>query len=306
MKYIYVSAIIFLLFVVVGCTNSGENYDNTRRDREYLEIKGSDTMVQLVSNLAEAYSEIDSSVRISATGGGSGTGIAGLINGENQIVSSSRPIEEEELNLASQKGLQVIEIIIGKDTISVIVNQDNDITKLTMDELGKIFKGEITNWKEVGGEEAIISLYGRQSTSGTYRFFREEVVKDEYSPNKRSMEGNQAIVEAIRQDKTGIGYVGIGYILNENKELVQGINVISVANNEESEYNSPISGNIENYPISRNLYQYVANKPSKNSALYKFIEFELSNEGQNIVQETGFFPISINEIEMNQKNLGIE
>jgi len=285
---------------VVADTQKSSTQSGTQKEQamEKIEITGSDTMLQLVSSLAEAFKEKDNNVRISVTGGGSGTGIASLINGDIDIADASRKIKSTELQSARDNGAEAIEIPIARDTLSVIVHPSNKIDKLTIEEISKIFKGEITNWKELGGADSTITLYGRQSTSGTYVYFMEEVVKGDYSPKMRNMEGSQAIVDAVSQDKTGIGYTGIGYVMDENKNPITSVKTLKVAKDKNSEYVTPLDdANIDTYPISRELYQYLANKPSVDSAIYRFITFIISDEGQDVVENAGFVKISAEERE---------
>jgi len=265
-----------------------------------IEIKGSDTLLQLVSNLAEAYSNNNPSAKISVTGGGSGTGIAALINGEVDVADASRKIKDEEIKQAQERGSNPWEFIIARDMLSVIVHGDNGVDELTIEQLSRIYKGEITNWKDVGGDDKEITLYGRQSTSGTYVFFMEHVVKDDYSSKMRNMEGNQAILDAVKQDKTGIGYVGIGYLVDENGNKVSGINVVKVSDG--GNYISPLDkGKISEYPLSRPLFQYLTKRPNKGFAIYDFLIFELSSEGQNIVEKAGFVEITSVDREHNEE-----
>lgn len=300
MRYIYLIAILFLIVVAVGCTNQIRITGEVVKNIEDIEIKGSDTLLQLVSNLAEAYSEVNPTARISVTGGGSGGGIAALINGEIDVADSSRPIKEKELKQAEERGIKPWEFIIARDMLSIIVNEDNPISKLTVEQVSRIYKGEITNWKEVGGKDQKITLYGRQSTSGTYVFFMKEIVKGDYSPRMRNMEGNQAILDAVKQDQTGIGYVGIGYIVDEKGNPVSGIKIIKIAKNKDSIYVSPLEESKHSeYPLSRPLFQYLAKKPVKDSAIYNFLIFELSSRGQQIVKESGFVTITAEDRKHN-------
>jgi len=302
MKYIYLIVVMFLVILTAGYLinkQSGISGDVVK-NTEDLEIKGSDTLLQMVSSLAESYSEVEPSARISVTGGGSGVGIASLINGEIDIADASRKIEEDEIKQASNNGVDIWEFIIARDMLSVIVNEDNSVSELTMDEIGKIYRGEINNWEELGGEDKEITLYGRQSTSGTYIFFMEHVLEGDYSAKMRNMEGNQAILDAVKQDKSGIGYVGVGYLADENGKQISRIDVIKVAKDKSSEYISPLNKEkLPDYSISRPLYQYFANKPAKNSASYNFLIFELSAQGRDVIQKSGFDEIT--EID-NQHN----
>ncbi|MBN2053174.1 PstS family phosphate ABC transporter substrate-binding protein [Candidatus Woesearchaeota archaeon] len=285
--------VILVAVLLAGCAGKNAVTGNVVKEQksqvENIEIKGSDTLLQMVSNMAEAYRTSSPEVRISVTGGGSGAGIAALINGEIPIADASRPIKSEELKQAADKGMQVQEFAIARDMLSVIVNKDNPVEKLTMEQLSKIFKGEITSWKELGDVDKQISLYGRQSTSGTYAFFMEHVVQADYSPKMMNMEGNQAIIDAVKHDKSGIGYVGIGYLLDEAGKPIQGVRIVPVASDENSEYISPLDqSKIEEYPVSRVLFQYFANPPAKGSELHKFLLFELSEQGQRIVEKSGY------------------
>ena len=304
MRYIYLMVILFLVVVAVGCTNQSRITGEIVKNIEDIEIKGSDTLLQLVSNLAEAYTEVKPTARISVTGGGSGGGIAALINDEIDIAVASRSIKEKELKQAEERGIKPWEFIIARDMLSVIVNEDNPILKLTIEQVSRIYKGEITNWKEVGGKDQKITLYGRQSTSGTYVFFMEEIVKGDYSAKMRNMEGNQAILDAVKQDQTGIGYVGIGYIVDEKGNQVSGIKIIKIAKDEDSVYVSPLEESKHSeYPLSRPLFQYLAKKPVKDSPIYNFLIFELSNEGQQIVKKSGFVPITADDMKYNEELL---
>lgn len=296
MKYGLVFALIILSVFLFGCasqSNSGPagNAALTTQSAQSLEIKGSDTMLQLVSNWAEAFSRTEPATSISVTGGGSGTGIAALINGEIFVANSSREIKEEEILQARERGFEPLEFVVARDTLSVIVHKGNPLSQLSMEEVGRIFRGEITNWKEVGGNDEPITLYGRQSTSGTYVFFQEHVLKGDYALTMRNMEGSQAIVDAVAQDRTGIGYVGVGYA--KTGEETGRTKTLSIALDAQSEFISPFDKEKElQYPISRGLFQYVSDKFPKDSAAYRFLAFEISGQGQNIVLESGFVEIT--------------
>ena len=267
-----------------------------------IQIKGSDSEVNLVQRLAEVFMKKHPDANIAVTGGGSGTGIAALINKKTDIANSSRDLSPKEEEEAKKAGVQPFRIIFATDGISVVTHPANPISKLTLEQLGKIFKGEITNWKEVGGKDAKISLYGRQSNSGTYVFFREFVVKADYSPHMKAMNGNAQIVEAIKKDKDGIGYVAVGYVVDEKGKIMPGIKILNIATDAQSEAYSPAK--MENvmskkYPITRPLNQYTNGNPS--GKLSDFIKFELSKEGQEIVRKEGFFPVQKDWMEFNRK-----
>ena len=273
------------------------------QSQQFLQIKGSDTLVNLVQRFSEVYMEKNPNTAIAVTGGGSGVGIAALISNRVAIADASRPMKAREKTAAKENGVIPYEIVIGIDGLSVIVNDKNPVKSLTVDQIGAIFRGEISNWGEVGGPNMPISLYGRQANSGTYVFFQEQVLgKKNYSPKMKRMNGNAQIVEGIKADKTAIGYVGVGYVLNDKGNLYEGIKVLKVATDVNSKPVTPlIADNVKSgrYPIARALYQYINGKPK--GALKDFIVFELSSEGQKVVEEMGFYPVSGKYIEQNKK-----
>ncbi|HNX90257.1 MAG TPA: phosphate ABC transporter substrate-binding protein [Candidatus Omnitrophota bacterium] len=266
-----------------------------------VQVKGSDTLINLVQKLSEVYMEKNPDKVISVTGGGSGTGIAALVNGKCSIANASRLIKTKEVDMAVSRGVDPKKVIVAVDGLCFLVNSSNVITQLTVDQLGKIFRGEITNWKEVGGDDKPISLYGRQSNSGTYDFVMEFLTKGDFSPKMRQMNGNAQIIEGVKADPTAIGYVGIAYVKG-----VEGIHVLEVSRAVGGKYFSPMNdADIKNgnYPLARPLYQYVDGMPAAD--VKDFIAFELSPEGQNIVKEEGFFEIPEEYIKNNKATVGI-
>lgn len=262
-------------------------------------IKGSDTMLNLTQRLSEAFSAVRPDVTVSVTGGGSGVGINAIINREVDIANASRSIKSKEISSARANGVNPVEIIIALDGLSVIINSKNPVSRLTIDQIGAIYRGEITNWNQLGGPNKKIVLYGRQPNSGTFVFFREEVVKGEYAPSMRQMNGNAQIVEGVKADEGGIGYVGLGYIRN-----IEGIKPVAIAKKAGESYVSPTdeaavkSGK---YPLTRPLYHYLNGKPK--GIVRDFILFELSPEGQKIVEEEGFVPVTENYMQRNNQVL---
>ncbi len=284
--------ILSFVFIIINILISSDVYA-----QKMIQIKGSDTLINLVQRMSEVYMEKYPKTYIAVTGGGSGTGIAALINGKCDIANSSRIMEPRELNQAKDRGIDVKRVVIAMDGLSIITNKNNPVKQLTIDQLGKIFRGEITNWKELGGKDMQITLYGRQSNSGTFIFFREAILKGDYSQNMNRMNGNAQIVEAIKQDVSGIGYVGVGYVKN-----AKGINVLKIAKDMNSEYISPLNMSaVEQgkYPIARPLNQYINGIPK--GAMKDFIEFELGDRGQEIVKEEGFFPVPVKYQNLNHK-----
>ncbi|MCM8760572.1 MAG: phosphate ABC transporter substrate-binding protein [Candidatus Omnitrophica bacterium] len=265
-----------------------------------IQIKGSDTLINVVQKLAEVYMAKKPGTMIAVTGGGSGTGIAAMINKTCDIANASRDMKASEVEKAMAKGVDPKRVVVAIDGLSIVTNAQNPVKKLTIDQIGKIYRGEITNWADVGGENLPITLYGRQSNSGTYDFMKEVVMKGEYSSALKSMNGNAQIIEAIKQDKSGIGYVGVGYAKDAS-----GITVLDVARNPALGYYSPLnSADVKSgkYPVSRPLNQYINGIPT--GVVKDFLEFELSSEGQAIIEKEGFFAIPEEYQRYNDSTLG--
>lgn len=283
---------VSLLFTACGATDT----TNT------IVIQGSDTEVQLVSAIVEAFSVDHPDAHISVGGGGSAVGIAALINGETDIANSSRQMKPEEIQSGRDKGMDPREFILARDGLSVIIHPSNPVSTLTLEEVSRIYKGDVTNWKDVGGEDLPIVLYGRQSTSGTFGFFRDTVVKADYAESMRQMEGTQAIVDAILADKEGIGYAGVGYVAAENGQARKGIKPVSIASKKGAVAVSPLdmaavlSGK---YPIFRRIYQYLPTLPTKDSLLAQLLVFETSERGMEIVRKQGFYPLTSEDLAQN-------
>ena len=274
--------------------------------RGMMQIKGSDTLVNLVQILSEEFMAKNSRTPIAVLGGGSGTGIAALINNTCDIANHSRPMKDTEYQQAKDKGIVTRTFIIAIDGLSVIVNPGNGISRLSMDQIGAIYRGEITNWREVGGANQEISLYGRQSNSGTFVFFQEHVLgKQDYSQDMKRMNGNAQIVEGVMADKAGIGYVGVGYIVDQKTGKVRpGIKVLNVSKDADSQAYSPLDKaavDSGDYPVARPLFQTTNGIPQ--GAVKAFLEFVLSAEGQKIVEQEGFFPIGAGIQAENKNNM---
>jgi phosphate transport system substrate-binding protein len=263
------------------------------RTQDVVQVKGSDTMVNLVQKLAEVYMEKNPGAAIAVTGGGSGVGIAALAANRIAVANASRDMKEKEYTAAKENGVVPVEISIAIDGLCFITSEAVNLKSLAVPQLGAIFRGEIRNWKEVGGPDMPISLYGRQPSSGTYAFVQEMVMGNRnYTPKMKQMNGNAQIVEAVRAEKGGIGYVGVGYAVDESGKVAAGIKVLDVAANAKSPAVSPLDANnvkSRKYPVARPLHQYVNGTPK--AAVKDFIRFELSPEGQKIVEEQGFYSI---------------
>lgn len=287
------------LLILTACKN---NSVSKEPESQSITIKGSDTEVQLVSNLAEEFGKEYKNVSLSVTGGGSGVGIAAVINGEADVANSSRKMKQEEIDQAKKNSHVVLEYILAYDGLSVIVNPANPVRTLTLDQLAKIYTGKVLNWKEVGGKDVQIVLYGRQSTSGTFTFFRDTILKTDYAKSLRGLEGNQAIVDAIKSDVGGVGYVGAGYVKVDGKPR-EDLSIVELSKDEKSKALSPLDrSSVESleYPLARKIYQYLPQKTLLDSkALKSFLEFENSSDGQKLVEDAGFYSLSATDSARN-------
>ncbi|MDO8488512.1 MAG: phosphate ABC transporter substrate-binding protein [Candidatus Omnitrophota bacterium] len=263
-------------------------------DKNSIQIKGSDTMVNLGQAWAEKYMEKNPGDFVAVTGGGSGTGLSSLISGTCDIAMSSRNIKDKEVALAKQKGINPFEIKVALDGLAVIVNPANLVSKFTLDQLADIFTGKISNWKEVGGKDGRIVLLSREVNSGTHVYFKEHVLrkgnlngKEEFAPGALLLSSSQAIADEVAGNSATIGYYGMGYISNKQK-------AISVAKNDKSEYINPTIENVLDgkYPISRPLFLYTNGEPQ--GLIKKFVDYVLSKVGQDIVIKTDFVPVKNN------------
>lgn len=283
----FIVSIIVAVVVFESCFSGKTKY-------EVIRVRGSDSEVNLVQALAENFMDAHELVSVGVTGGGSGAGIAALINNKTDLANSSREISEEELYFAQKRNIDPYEIVFAKDALAVIVHADNPIDSITLGDLGLLYSGGLDNWQSVGGLQEEITLYGRQSSSGTYIFFREFVVKDEYNTSMIGMSGTAQIVEAIRKDKKGIGYVSSGYL---DERVLQNLKVLKIKADEHSPAYSPmekatiLSGD---YPITRPLLQYTNGKPT--GTLLEFIRYQFSPEGAEIIESNGFYPVVAGEL----------
>lgn len=293
-----ISAIAISAILVTSCGGS-------QKRQNAIQISGSDSEVNMVQNLAEVYMKKFPEQSIAVTGGGSGTGIAALINQQTDIANSSRSMSETEYQQARDRGVDPIAIPFAIDGLAVIINHELPITDLTLDQIRKVYQGIITNWSELNGPDTPITVYGRQSNSGTYVYFRDHVVKADYTNNMRNMNGTAQIVEAVKSDRSAIGYVGIGYIVDKDGKVADRLSVINVAADNESPAYSPlIKENVESglYPISRALYQFTNGMPE--GRMLDFIRFELSPEGQQVVANAGYYPLGQKHLD-ELKEMGI-
>ena len=262
------------------------------QSKNSIQIKGSDTMVNLGQAWAEKYMEENPGDFVAVTGGGSGTGLSSLISASCDIAMSSRNIKDKEIGLANKKSVNPNEIKVALDGLAVVVNPANSVDKLTVDQLAGIFIGKIVNWKELGGKDERIVILSREVNSGTHVYFKEHVLrrnnpnnKEEFAPGALMLSSSQAIADEVAGNSAAIGYYGMGYISAKQKP-------VAIAKNETAEYVEPIIENVVNgkYPISRPLLLYTNGAPQ--GLVKKFVDFALSKEGQDIVLVTDFVPIN--------------
>lgn len=250
-----------------------------------LKIKGSDTVLPLTQKQAEAFMKKNSTAKITVIGGGSGVGISAFLDGTTDIAMSSRKIKMSEKMKLQDAGKAYKEVIIAYDALSVIVNPNNKVSQLTREQIEGIFTGKITNWKEVGGDDEKIIAYSRESSSGTYEFFKEYVMNNKnYGSGVLNMPATGAIVQSVSQTKGAIGYIGLAYMEKSIKD-------IKVSYDKGKTY---VEGNMTNaknktYPITRPLYYYYLTKDEKK--VKPFIDYILSEEGQKLVADVGYVPL---------------
>ena len=290
------SGVIFFisLFLLAGCSNTAStDNSSTNSQKQYIENKGSDTLVNLALAWAEAYQELYPEVQISVSGGGSGTGITALINGTVDIANASRSIKEEEIAQAQANDIDPYEIVVANDAIAVIVNPDNPVDHLTIEQVSQIYQGLITNWGEVGGEDRPIVCLSRETNSGTHVYFLETVVRmgDANSDSLFSAEtlllpSSEGIIAEVRDNPNAIGYDGLGYVTDDVK-------VVALDNGEGYILPSAETVNDKSYPIARQLYMYTNGEPQ--GVVKEYIDWIRSSDAQQYVLDLGFIPYNQGE-----------
>jgi len=283
--------LLVLAILSVSCSSRTAS-QNSPQTSAYIENKGSDTIVNLALAWAEHYQSVHPDVRISVTGGGSGTGIASLINGTVDLANASRQIKPEEIEEAQSKGINPVEHIIARDAIAVIVNPQNPVSQLTLEQISDIYSGKISNWKEVGGEDRPIVRLSRETNSGTHVYFLETVLrlgeddnKTLFSRDTLLLPSSEGIISEVRHNPNAIGYDGLGYVPHDLK-------TIAIAGEAGGEYILPSIETVNDvtYPIARDLYMYTAGEPVGTVQIY--LDWIItSDEAQGIVRELGFVPI---------------
>jgi phosphate transport system substrate-binding protein len=250
-----------------------------------LTLKGSDTMVILGQRWAEEFMKKNPDQTVQVTGGGSGTGISALINGTTDVCMSSRSMKSaEKQKLRDRYATTGVEIPVAKDGLAVYVHASNPIAEISVPQLKGIFTGKITNWKELGGADARIIVYSRENSSGTYVFFKEQVLQGmDFAARAQTMPGTASVVNAVSKEKNGIGYGGAAY--------AKGIKIVKVKKDDGSASVAPDLKTVQDgsYPLSRPLFFYLRNKPSGN--IKAFTDWVLSADGQALVDKVGYYPI---------------
>lgn len=281
---------LLLSFIITSC-GSTSSRAVSESSAQYIENKGSDTIVNLALAWAETYQGDHPTVRISVTGGGSGTGIAALINNTVDIANASRRIKDEEIDEARKNGIEPVEFIIARDAIAVIVNAKNPVNELTLKQISDIYSGRITNWRDVGGEDRPIVKLSRETNSGTHVYFLETVLrlgskedKTLFSMDTLLLPSSEGIISEVRDNPNAIGYDGLGYVPHDLK-------MIGIAKEQGGAYVLPSieTVNDKSYAVARDLYMYTNGEPT--GVVKEYLDWILSDEAQLIVAELGFVPV---------------
>ena len=286
MKKVIISFVSVVLLTACGGNKTSQDAStNTVAAKTNITIKGSDTCLPLSQKEAEDYMKAHPDAAITVVGGGSGVGITALQDGTTDVAMSSRPLKMEEKVKFDEKKITLKEVVIANDALSLIVNPKNKISQLTHEQLSDIYTGKITNWKEVGGADMKIIAYSRETSSGTYEFFKEHVMdKKNYATTVLNLPATGAIVQSVSQTEGAIGYIGLAYQTKEVKEL-------AVSFDQGKSFHSPSVSSAQDgsYPIARPLFYYF--NLTKAASLQPFIDYILSETGQKIVLEVGYVPL---------------
>ena len=271
------------LFSILVLTQSCADADHA------IKMKGSDTEVNLAVNLAEEFSKENADFSIAISGGGSGLGITALLNGQADIANSSRPLTEDEINLFKQKNIPLRTVVFAEDATAFVVNKDNPLEAINLKDLAEILDGTEDSWSKLSNNKSPITIYGRQSSSGTYSFVKKKL-KITFSQAAKEMTGNSQILESVKLDKSGIGYVGAGYI-SQNTNVQQGIKVLKIIDNTNTAV-SPLDQEAirqNRYYFQRPLFQFIPEKSWKK--VEPFISFEKNAKGKNLIEASGYYVI---------------
>ena len=294
-RQLLIVAVFLCLVILMGCRGEGGNTAVSAEEpaSRAIQNKGSDTLVNIALAWAETYRDVDPTVSIAVTGGGSGTGIAALINGTVDIANASRPMKDSEIEEAQANGIDPVENTVAIDALAVIVHPDNPVSALTIDQLADMYTGRITNWQDVGGNDAPIVLLSRETNSGTHVYFLEEVVRkgssdteDIFAPQTLLMPSSVGITSELRRNPNAIGYDGLGYVDPAHEK------VLAIAPNADSAYVSPSAETAAagDYLLSRPLFMYTAGEPQ--GVVAEYLDWIFSQDGQDIVARLGFVPLT--------------
>jgi len=282
-------SLVVLAVTFFGCGPRQNSRSSSQSVGSTIAIKGSDTMLHLVKAWTDAYMKAHPDAKISVTGGGSGTGIAALLNGTTDICAASRDLSEEEKTSGASKGLTLNEVTVARDALSLIVNPKNPIDELTIDQIAQIFTGAVGNWKDIGGPDETIVVASRESSSGTYMFFQEHVLKKkDYAAGALLLTATSAIVQSVADSEGAIGYVGLGYAVDAGGK----IKTIGVKTAADAPVVFPSVDTVLNgqYSISRPLFLIVSKEPA--GTIKDFLDFCVSPEGQKIVEDSGYVKVN--------------
>ena len=284
-------ALLTLLVFLAACGGTSGQMNPQPGSSTYIQNKGSDTIVNLALAWAEKYQAEHLDVSISVTGGGSGTGIAALLNKTVDIANASRQMQAEEIKQAKANGFDPLEFVIARDAIAVIVNPTNPVGRLTMQQISDIYSGKIDNWFQVGGQDRPIVRLSREVNSGTHVYFRDTVIRLGDKKNKTLfaadtllLPSSEGIISEVRQNPNAIGYDGLGYVPPDLK-------TVAVAKDAKGPYVLPsiATVNDKSYPVARDLYMYTAGQPA--GTVKAYLDWIVSTEAQTIVANLGFVPI---------------
>jgi phosphate transport system substrate-binding protein len=281
MKKTFFTAAALIFIAIVNIAAAGN-----------ITIKGSDTLVRLGQRWAEEYMKKNPGTVIQVSGGGTGTGIAALLNGSTDICEASRDMKEKEYKQAEEKGIKPYRVSVALDGIAVFLNKENPIQQLTLAQLKGIYTGAIVNWKEIGGPDKQIILYGRENNSGTYAFFKEHVLNEEdYAEQTQTLPGTAAVVNAVSKDKYGIGYGGVAW--------AKDVKFAAIKKDDSSVAVLPSLETVSDgtYPISRELYWFFNGKPT--GELKDLVNWALSDEGKKIAESVDYISLPRDMVEKN-------
>lgn len=276
-----------MTLLLIGIATAGIGSVGFMPAQSTISIKGSDTMLILNQRWAEEYGKVNSRVNLAITGGGSGLGINAFINGVADICSSSRKMRKSEIDRAKSRGAIAYEIPVALDGLAIAVHSSNPVKSLTMDELRRIYTGQITNWSQVGGPNMPMSVFSRDSNSGTYGFFQEVVLKNQgWGPGVRFLPSTSEEAREVARTEGGIAYGGVAYFKDKRN-----IKILPIAPKAGAEPVFPSEENVRSkkYPIWRYLYYYTNGKPK--GEVEKFINWALSAEGQKVVEAVGYYSL---------------